>query len=617
MSPAAQLAAARPARRAAADDAAPPPTRSAPRRTLLLSLASAWPAAAPLLAPGDLGSALQGELSLWGQELDFYRRRLPGPLGAGRAKAPPRPAAPARRLDAGLAAFLLDAPLAVLAGGAGSSSQGGSGDRSGGAGAEAGADVRPLPRWSRAAYDAAYSRLLRQELPYARDAGICGHCGGTATEPSDDITDPGWWGFRAYCSWKAVAEQLPPGPRSAGGPGGGEGGEGGGGMDMLHGGADPAAWAGVGGSGASSGGGGGGSSAEAEGAAAVEALPPPPAAAALQRLRAGVGAALVARAAAGPAGPALASDAATLDNIRGGVRAMLRYFESQGGRPLASGAGMGQAGGVRKGVRARAAEGAAQRPSARRPACRAPPRRPVGGSRDRAGGPLARRVRGALTQHSPPRPRPAPAPPRTALDCLGHVSGGARRRVLRVWGYRLFRRQQARAAGGSQRATPHPRQPCRRTLPNRTLNPSSPFARPDRPPAPPEPAGVGRGGARLPQALAQGARHRRPRRRAGGGGGLRPLLRRRRGRGLPAALRRRDRGLQACVSAGRGAAARGGAGGRRLPAGMLPAMPTPKAGRAASPNASPLVLHPTPQATPPIRPRTLSPCSGRCAASSR
>ncbi|KAI8475650.1 MAG: hypothetical protein J3K34DRAFT_517268 [Monoraphidium minutum] len=332
-----------------------PAAQPLPRRALLFALAPLAAAAPPRPAAAgpDPGGALKSELSLWRQEVDFYRRRLlpapPAPSPAGGAEGGGVPL-----LDPGLAAFLLALPadaLDALSGGGGggaaaltaSSGGGSSGVSSSGAavGTTGGGGGGAFGWWSRPRYESDVAALTRRELRYARAAGACGGCGAApaaSSAPSgapsgapaggasvgDPLSDPGWWGFLAYCRWKALAAQLPPGPRAVARSRPSA-------LEALHGGGDAAAAA------AFAEGGGG--------PAAAAAAPPPPAAAALGRLREEVGARLVAYARGGGGGggaaAALASTSASLDGIRGGVRALLRVFQEQG---LWRAAGVEQAG---------------------------------------------------------------------------------------------------------------------------------------------------------------------------------------------------------------------------------------------------------------------------------
>lgn len=57
-------------------------------------------------------------------------------------------------------------------------------------------------------YEADYQSLSAREKPYFAKTGACGHCGA-----SDDLSDAAWFDFRSYIQYKAIARQLPDGPR--------------------------------------------------------------------------------------------------------------------------------------------------------------------------------------------------------------------------------------------------------------------------------------------------------------------------------------------------------------------------------------------------------------------
>jgi hypothetical protein len=88
-------------------DTAPQPRRAVVLRSLLPLL---------LLGDGEVSRALQGELSLWQQELALYQRRLgeavEQALPATQSK--PAPAAPKPPVDPAFAALLLAAPLSAV-----------------------------------------------------------------------------------------------------------------------------------------------------------------------------------------------------------------------------------------------------------------------------------------------------------------------------------------------------------------------------------------------------------------------------------------------------------------------------------------------------------------------
>lgn len=175
------------------------PRSAHPRRTVLLSLAPLL-GLSPLLITADGSSitdALKTELSLWRQEFDFYRRRLPRivqpeeELPLARAKTAASEG-DAPRIDPKLAAFLLALPLDVIEGSGDERSNSGQISSSSSQTNSSGGQKRLplLPGWSRSKYEADFKSILRQELPYARSAGICGRCGGSPNG-QDDLSDPG------------------------------------------------------------------------------------------------------------------------------------------------------------------------------------------------------------------------------------------------------------------------------------------------------------------------------------------------------------------------------------------------------------------------------------------
>ena len=349
---------------------------------MLLSLAPLpWLAGA---ADGVAGR-VKSELSLLQQEADYYRRRSPllGGAGGGQKSAASSGGEPGARIDPSLAAFLVTLPAAA-AGRCALEPPGASGGGSGG-GSQAGRDWFDRPR-----FDRDYQILVKRELPYARAAGICGACGDAVSGASSSsgggtqqqqqrqqgveygaspLADSDYAFFLAYCAWKAAAAQLPPGPRRAAGSSGGGGVTG---MEMLHsgapaGGATGGGWAEWDRGGALDAGFDGASAVTADAAAATAAAaaePPPPAAAAVERWRRSAGEALLgyarldaaAEAARGGGGggsggeatsgsgigsggvdaaaiaASLSAGSASLDSIRGAVRALLAYLQWRGAR---------------------------------------------------------------------------------------------------------------------------------------------------------------------------------------------------------------------------------------------------------------------------------------------
>lgn len=154
-------------------------------------------------APGALLDAFKGEASLWKQEAELYGRRASEAVseatGVSSSAADAAATATAGlELDASLAEALLQAPLTALM-------QGGS---SSGAPAASLPPPPQLPRLDEERYQRDYQALLQQELPYFRDAGACGHCGGNAGASA--LADRSYFDFLSYVSFKALVGQIGP-----------------------------------------------------------------------------------------------------------------------------------------------------------------------------------------------------------------------------------------------------------------------------------------------------------------------------------------------------------------------------------------------------------------------
>ncbi|PRW60604.1 hypothetical protein C2E21_1285 [Chlorella sorokiniana] len=180
------------------------------RRTTLLSITGlAW-------GPGALLDSLRGEAALWQQEAELYARKASEALSSqlGDAATPSSVSSSASaslRLDPGLAAALLAAPLAVL-------QQRQPGTAAAGGAALPAPEVQ-LPRLDEQRYRQDFEALLEQELPYFQQAKSCGHCGSTAGAAA--LTDRQWFDFQSYIQYKALAQQLGAALRPAPGTGSG------------------------------------------------------------------------------------------------------------------------------------------------------------------------------------------------------------------------------------------------------------------------------------------------------------------------------------------------------------------------------------------------------------
>ncbi|KAI7842251.1 hypothetical protein COHA_003892 [Chlorella ohadii] len=175
------------------------------RRTTLLSITGlAW-------GPGALLDSLRGEAALWQQEAELYSRKASEALSSQLGEAAPsssNSSISSLRLDPGLAAALLAAPLAALRQQPGPA-----------AGGKLPVPEVQLPRLDEQRYQQDFESLLAQELPYFQQAAACGHCGSTAGAAA--LTDAAWFDFQSYIQYKALGRQLGaalrPAPTNGGG----------------------------------------------------------------------------------------------------------------------------------------------------------------------------------------------------------------------------------------------------------------------------------------------------------------------------------------------------------------------------------------------------------------
>ncbi|PSC68555.1 hypothetical protein C2E20_7912 [Micractinium conductrix] len=172
------------------------------RRTTLLSFSGL------AFAPGALLDSLRGEADLWKQEAQLYGRQAASALSEATGpqqaalEASSREAAAAAAalpLDAALAAVLLEAPLQALC-------QRGGGGAAAAAASSARQQPPPLPPFDEARYQRDFQALLKQELPYFKSAGSCGHCGADAGPGA--LSDRAWFDFLSYIQYKALAKQI-------------------------------------------------------------------------------------------------------------------------------------------------------------------------------------------------------------------------------------------------------------------------------------------------------------------------------------------------------------------------------------------------------------------------
>ena len=160
-----------------------------------------------LLSPSLIDSFfLLQEAELYGRKAsEALASQLGAPDAASRSAAATAAATDSLTLDAGLAAALLEAPLLALQQWGGG---GGGGVPTASSAAAAGQlpAPPPLPALDVCRYRADFEALLRQELPFFRDAGACGHCG--AVEGPGALTDRAWLDFLSYIQFKALGRQL-------------------------------------------------------------------------------------------------------------------------------------------------------------------------------------------------------------------------------------------------------------------------------------------------------------------------------------------------------------------------------------------------------------------------
>ncbi len=171
----------------------------------------------PLHTPAAFCSLLLS-VDLPPQEAELYSRKASEALSSQLGEAAPNSTSSSSgsssslRLDPGLAAALLAAPLAALRQQPGSATAGG----------KLPAPEVQLPRLDEQRYQQDFESLLAQELPYFRKAAACGHCGSTAGAAA--LTDRQWFDFQSYIQYKALGRQLGaalrPAPTNGGGSSG-------------------------------------------------------------------------------------------------------------------------------------------------------------------------------------------------------------------------------------------------------------------------------------------------------------------------------------------------------------------------------------------------------------
>lgn len=157
------------------------------------------------LAALSPGACLPSAAALCLQEAELYTRKASEALSSQLGDAAPSSssssistAGASLRLDPGLAAALLAAPLAALRQQPTTAAAA--------AGSRLPAPGVQLPRMDEQRYQQDFQALLDQELPYFQKAGSCGHCGSTAGPAA--LTDRQWFDFQSYIQYKALARQL-------------------------------------------------------------------------------------------------------------------------------------------------------------------------------------------------------------------------------------------------------------------------------------------------------------------------------------------------------------------------------------------------------------------------